>query len=105
MPADPVMRARARLFLFRFEQELFNHVQTLESGTQKAMEKARLYLRENLIQSAPIFGQQQYMLGQQFSMLDIAIAPFLRRLHHYQVSLHKQTAHLLDDAAPLLSRQ
>src|SRR3954464_5752734 len=36
MPADPVMRARARLFLFRFEQELFNHVQTLESGTQKA---------------------------------------------------------------------
>jgi RNA polymerase-associated protein len=26
MPADPVMRARARLFLFRFEQELFNHV-------------------------------------------------------------------------------
>jgi len=23
MPADPVMRARARLFLFRFEQELF----------------------------------------------------------------------------------
>src|SRR6201992_4000326 len=33
MPADPVMRARARLFLFRFEQELFNHVQTLESGT------------------------------------------------------------------------
>src|SRR3954469_18584363 len=40
MPADPVMRARARLFLFRFEQELFNHVQTLEMGTQKAKEKA-----------------------------------------------------------------
>ena len=33
MPADPVMRARARLLLFRFEQELFNHVQTLESST------------------------------------------------------------------------
>ena len=32
MPADPVMRARARLFLFRFEQELFTHVKALESG-------------------------------------------------------------------------
>ena len=30
MPADPVMRARARLFLFRFEQELFVHVRQLE---------------------------------------------------------------------------
>src|SRR5436190_18751026 len=55
MPADPVMRARARLFLFNFERELFVHVQTIESGTQKAQEKARLYIRENLIQIAPIF--------------------------------------------------
>ena len=30
MPADPVMRARARLFLFNFERELFVHVQQLE---------------------------------------------------------------------------
>lgn len=30
MPADPVMRARTRLFLFNFERELFVHVQTLE---------------------------------------------------------------------------
>ncbi len=40
MPADPVMRARTRLFLFNFERELFVHVQTLEnSNNQKAMEK------------------------------------------------------------------
>src|SRR5881392_4430077 len=53
MPADPLMRARARLMLFNMEVELFSHVQTLESGTQKAQEKARLYVRENLIQIAP----------------------------------------------------
>ncbi len=32
MPADPVKRARARLFLFNFEKELFVHVQTLENS-------------------------------------------------------------------------
>ena len=63
MPADPVMRARARLFLFRFEQELFNHVQTLESGTQKAQEKARLYIRENLIQIAPDLREAEVHAG------------------------------------------
>ena len=31
MPADPLMRARARLMLFNFEKELFIHVHTLEN--------------------------------------------------------------------------
>ena len=36
MPADPVMRARARLFLHRFEKELFVHIDALESGQPEA---------------------------------------------------------------------
>ena len=35
MPADPVMRARARLFLHRFEKELFCHIDALEGNNQK----------------------------------------------------------------------
>ncbi|MGH8744363.1 MAG: glutathione S-transferase N-terminal domain-containing protein, partial [Burkholderiales bacterium] len=42
MPADPVMRARARLFLFRFEIELFSQIETIEHGNQKTADKARL---------------------------------------------------------------
>src|SRR6267142_7068409 len=55
MPADPVMRARARLMLFNMEVELFSQIEALESGKEKAHEKARMYIRENLIQIAPIF--------------------------------------------------
>ena len=36
MPADPVMRARARLFLFRFEQEMFSHIETDREGHAEA---------------------------------------------------------------------
>src|SRR5436189_2817553 len=39
MPADPVMRARARLFLHRFEKELFIHIDALEGNHQKNAEK------------------------------------------------------------------
>ena len=63
MPADPVMRARARLFLHRFEQELFCHIPLLESGVSKTVEKARLAVRANLTQIAPIFLKQKFMLG------------------------------------------
>ena len=67
--------------------------------------KARLYIRENLIQIAPIFVKQKYMLGEEFSMLDVAIAPLLWRLDHYQIQLNKQSAPLLKYAERLFSRQ
>ena len=105
MPADPVMRARARLFLFRFEQELFTQVQVLEHGTVKQQEKARFIIKENLTQIAPIFAKQKYMLGDEFSMLDVAVAPMLWRLEHYQVPMTKQAAPLLKYAERIFSRQ
>lgn len=104
MPADPVMRARARLLLHNFEQELFAEIEKLESGTQKVADKARVEIRDNLSQIAPIFAKQKYMLGEEFSMLDVAIAPLLWRLDHYGIQLPKQTAPLLKYAERLFSR-
>jgi RNA polymerase-associated protein len=104
MPADPVMRARARLFLFRFEQELFSHVQSIEKGSQKAAEKGRQLIRESLIQIAPVFTRQKYMLGDEYTMLDVAIAPLLWRLDHYGIQLPKQAAPLMKYAERIFSR-
>ena len=104
MPADPVMRARARLFLHRFEQELFCHIDTVESGNQKAAEKARATIRDNLTVIAPVFAKQKYMLGEEFSMLDVSIAPLLWRLDYYGIQLPKQAAPLLKFAERLFSR-
>src|SRR3984893_12171380 len=53
MPADPVQRARARLFLHRFEKELFSHIDTLEGNNQKQLDKARWLVRDSLMQIAP----------------------------------------------------
>jgi RNA polymerase-associated protein len=80
-------------------------VKALESGPAKGHDKARLYIRENLIQIAPIFVKQKFMLGEEFSMLDVAIAPLLWRLDHYQIQLTKQSAPLLKYAERLFTRQ
>ncbi len=104
MPADPVMRARARLFLHRFEQELFCYIDGLESGVAKTVEKARAAVRENLTQIAPVFTKQKFMLGDEFSMLDVAIAPLLWRLEHYGIQLDKEAVPLMKYAERLFSR-
>ncbi len=104
MPADPVMRARARLFLFTFEQDLFSHVNQLEHGTKATADKARISIRDNLTQIAPIFTKQKFMLNDEFSMLDVAIAPLLWRLEYYDIQLPRQAASLLKYAERLFSR-
>ena len=104
MPADPVMRARARLFLHNFEDQLFSHIADIESGNAKAAAAARAIIRDNLAQLAPIFSKQEYMLGEEFSMLDVAIAPLLWRLGHYGIELPKQAAPLLKYAERIFSR-
>jgi RNA polymerase-associated protein len=109
MPADPVQRARARLFLFNFERELFVHVQVLEKRehskeSSKLMEKARAQIRDRLTQLAPIFLKNKHMLGEEFSMLDVAIAPLLWRLDHYGIDLPKVAAPLLKYAERIFAR-
>jgi RNA polymerase-associated protein len=104
MPPDPVMRARARLFLHRFENELFCHIPGLESSNAKVAEKARAAVRENLTQISPVFTKQKFMLGDEFSMLDVAIAPLLWRLDHYGIQLDKEAAPLMKYAERLFSR-
>jgi RNA polymerase-associated protein len=108
MPADPLMRARARLMLFNFEKELFIHVHTLENeksrSAEKAHEKARQEIRDRLTQLAPLFLKNKYMLGEEFSMLDVAIAPLLWRLDYYGIDLSKTAAPLLKYAERIFSR-
>ena len=104
MPADPVMRARARLFLYRFEQELFCYIDDLESKDQKVADKARAVISDNLTVITPIFEKQKYILGDDYSMLDVAIVPLLWRLEHYGINLPKKAAPLLKYSERLFSR-
>ena len=98
------MRARARLFLFNFEVELFSQIDTLEHGNQKQQDKARQHVADRLTELAPVFTKQKYMLGDEFSMLDVAISPLLWRLDYYGISVPKAAAPLMKYAERLFSR-
>ncbi len=104
MPADPAMRARARLFLQSFENDLYCHISTIEQGAQKVADKARKVVADNLTQLAPIFAKHKFMLGDEYSILDVAIAPLLWRLDYYGIQLGKEAAPLMKYAERLFSR-
>ena len=78
MPADPIMRARARLFIYTFERELFSFVRLLE--------------------------KRDAVMGDEFTMLDITLAPLLWRLGLYGIDLPSSAAPLLKYAETVFAR-
>jgi RNA polymerase-associated protein len=104
MPADPVQRGRARLLLFNFERELFVHVEALEKQDLKKVDKARVLVRDRLAQLAPVVTKNKFMLGEDFSMIDVALAPLLWRLGHYGIELPKTAAPVQKYAERIFSR-
>lgn len=104
MPPDPVMRARARLFLKDFESQLFINMPDLESQDPEVTESARKKVTDILMQISPILGKQAYLLHEEYSMLDVAIAPLLWRLDHYNIKLPSSCAPLLKYAEKIFQR-
>ena len=51
-----------------------------------------------------MFLKNKYMLGENFSMLDVAIAPLLWRLDYYGIELRKHAAPLMKYAERIFSR-
>ena len=104
MPPDPVMRARARLFLKDIESQLFINMSDLESQDTEVSESARKKVTDILMQISPILGKQAYLLHEEYSMLDVAIAPLLWRLDHYNIKLPSSCAPLLKYADKIFQR-
>lgn len=106
MPADPIMRARARLFIYTFERELFSFVRVLENRdeTEKRKSIARNQIKEQLIQLSPVLTKNKFLMGDDFTMLDVTLAPLLWRLGYYGIEMPKAAAPLLKYAESIFTR-
>ena len=51
-----------------------------------------------------MFAKQKFVLGEEFSMIDVSLAPLLWRLDHYGIKLGKSAAPLLKYAERLFQR-
>lgn len=104
MPVDPVSRARARLALYRIEQDWYGLLPELESGSDKQAQKARKFLKESLLASVDVFSAKPFFLSDEFSLVDATIAPILWRLPSYGIELPAQAGPLLQYAERMFAR-
>lgn len=87
MPVDPVSRANNRQFRYRIVRDLYSLASEIEGDNDIAAASARKSLRDNLLALAPVFGQYPFFMSDEFSLVDLCMAPLLWRIPHYGVKL------------------
>ena len=97
MPADPVARARARLYIYRIDRDWYGLMARIKSGD----DQARRELHDSLIGSAPLFAANRFFLNDELTLVDCVMAPLLWRLPSLGVSLPSSAKAITTYAARL----
>lgn len=81
MPVDPASRARFRLAMMRMERDWYPIAAALMERPDSTTRAALIQrLRTSLEETQRLFAQPPYFLGQEFSLVDVTMAPLLWRL-------------------------
>lgn len=104
MPVDPVSRARARLIMMRFEREWISTYAGAAADRKPLTAEQRREIRDGLISMSPTLSEQSYMLGEEFTLVDCVIAPFLWRLPAMDIELPHQARSVIDYSKRLFER-
>ena len=88
------------------EREIFTHVRTLEAVDlpESEYEKARNTLRDQLTLIALRLNTSKYMMGDEYSLLDISMAPVLWRLSHWGIEMPRSAAPIMTYGERLFAR-
>jgi len=103
MPVDPVSRAKQRLMIMRLNRDWFDSVKALQED--KRDKEAHKVVRDGLIAISPLFAEQDYAMGEEYSLVDVILAPLLWRLPVLNIVLPKQAQVVEEYAERLFARQ
>ncbi len=96
MPVDPVNRGRARLMMTRVQRDwLLPLVQSAQADPDE-QQQVRSAVRDGLIAISPLFREQNFMLGEEFSLVDCFVAPLLWRLRSLDIDLPRQAKPVME---------
>ncbi len=103
MPVDPVTRAKQRLMIMRLRRDWIDAFKAVQAD-KKNKEAAKI-IRDGFIAISPLFAEQDYAMGEEFSLVDVIFAPMLWRLPVMNIMLPKQAQVVEEYAERLFARQ
>lgn len=81
MSVYPIERAKNRMLMYRIEKDWYPLLAQAENFDNPNRQQAVKQLREQILAIAPLFSQNTYFMGDEFSLVDCYLLPLLWRLH------------------------
>ena len=103
MPVDPVNRGRARLMITRIQRDWLDLIKHA-GASGKIAEDEQNRIRDGLLAVSPVFNEQPFMLGKEYSLVDCYMAALLWRVPMLGVKLPRQAKPILSYAQRLFER-
>ncbi len=104
MAVDPVGRSRIRLLIHRLRRDWIDPVKKLAGRNDRLSATNRTLIRDGLISISPVFREQAYLIGDDYTMADAFMAPLLWRLEALEIKLPRPAAPLRQYADRLFER-
>ena len=105
MPVDPITRAKTRLMISRLTRDWLQPLSALGDDPTPLLPTAlSRSLRDGLVALSPIFQEQEYFLGMEYTLVDAYMAPLLWRLPALQIDLPAQAEPLIQYGEKLFKR-
>ena len=105
MPVDPITRAKTRLMISRLTRDWLQPLSALGDDPTPLLPTAlSRSLRDGLVALSPIFQEQEYFLGMEYTLVDAYMAPLLWRLPALKIDLPAQAEPLVQYGEKLFKR-
>ena len=104
MPVDPVSRARARMMLYRINNDWYSLLDDIQSGDARRAVKAAKELRDGLTLITPAFTKSPYFMSEEAALIDCSLAALLWRLPQYGIELPPKAKPVMEYAKRLFDR-
>jgi RNA polymerase-associated protein len=89
LPIDPTERAKIRMVLATVRDFWFPRMKILDDvgATLEQKEEARKILKKNLLELRPAFAHNEYCMSDEYTLIDVTLAPILWRLKRYAIPI------------------
>lgn len=105
MPVDPVNRGKARLMTMRIVRDWYERVRHVGNRETTLNEADERTIRDGLIAISPVFEEQEFMMGDEFTLVDCFMAPLLWRLPIIGIDMPAQAKPIMDYSHRLFERK
>lgn len=105
MPVDPITRAKTRLMISRLTRDWLAPIRSLgESLPLKPSAELRKSIHDGLVSLSPLFREQPFFLGLEYSLVDAYMASLIWRLPVLGIELPKQASTVVEYGDRLFKR-